>query len=237
MKPQGLSKGLAISLLLHLLTAASVIFIARFTQVQKPPLPYVVSLVDSAAPQAPEGKGEESPAPAKEESPQPKEEPKPLSSPKPKQLLPAEKPAKEMPRKTDRKADEGRIQDRIAAMEAKKRIERMAALRKMVDIGGQGSGARRETAGKGTPGSQGKDYYSRVMEGIRRQWIFPETMGRDLEAIVSIRIAPDGKVTILGMEKGSGNPLFDRSVLRAISMASPLPPPPQETEMGVRFRP
>ncbi|MFA5352910.1 MAG: cell envelope integrity protein TolA [Thermodesulfovibrionales bacterium] len=236
MKPQGLRGGLTCSISLHLLLAVSVFFVVRFTQPEKLPVPYVVSLVDMPA-SAPEGRGAESLAPEeKEKEMPPPPAPESKAEARPKQTLPAEKQAKAKPLKPARKeTDRGRIEDRIAAIEAKKRVERMASLRKMVSIGGQGSGQGKQ--GQGPAAKEGKDYYSQVMAGIRKQWIFPESLGKGLEAIVSIRVAADGKVTIIGMEKGSGNPLFDRSVLRAINLASPLPPPPREMEIGVRFRP
>jgi len=76
-----------------------------------------------------------------------------------------------------------------------------------------------------------------VISKIRQHWIFPEAGNKDLLAIISIRIAKDGRIIVDKIEKSSGNPLFDRSALRAINSASPLPPPPEEIEIGVRFRP
>jgi TonB family protein len=58
-----------------------------------------------------------------------------------------------------------------------------------------------------------------------------------LQTLVSIRIEKDGSITIQKIEKGSGNQPFDRSVLRAITMANPLPQPVKEMEIGIRFRP
>ena len=48
-------------------------------------------------------------------------------------------------------------------------------------------------------------------------------MDKDLLAIINIRIARNGNVTILGFEKKSGNPLYDRAAIKAITDASPLP--------------
>jgi TonB family protein len=63
-------------------------------------------------------------------------------------------------------------------------------------------------------------------------------MGRkEIEAIVSVKILKDGTARVQRIEKSSGNALFDRSALKALAKASPLPPPPYEMEIGVRFYP
>ncbi len=139
--------------------------------------------------------------------------------------------------------DERLLQERLAALQAKKKIERIAELRRVVDVGSSRGGSKVPSSGPapsraGPRNAQtGADYDSVVVSRIRQQWIFPETIDKAFEAVISIRIARDGKVSIERIEKSSGNPLFDRSVLRAITLASPLPPPPQEMEMGVRFHP
>jgi colicin import membrane protein len=81
------------------------------------------------------------------------------------------------------------------------------------------------------------DYYTKITKEIWQQWVFPETGDKNLEAIISIRIMRDGAVLISRVEKSSGNSLFDKSAVRAISKASPVTPPPREMEIGVRFYP
>ncbi len=134
------------------------------------------------------------------------------------------------------------VSERIEALQAMRRIEQLAALRRIVDIEGKKTHAaadRAGTAGHGTKtqADSGEDYISMVVNKIQQHWIFPETGDKDLLAVISIRIARDGRITVDKIEKSSGNPLFDRSALRAINSASPLPPPPEEIEIGVRFRP
>ncbi|HXX54359.1 MAG TPA: TonB family protein [Thermodesulfovibrionales bacterium] len=140
--------------------------------------------------------------------------------------------------------EEQQVQERIDALKAKKTVERIAKLRNIVSLKGTGSGmnaggkagASQGTAGKGA-GSAESDYYSKITKEIWQQWIFPETGDRNLEAIISIRIMRDGAVQVSRVEKSSGNSLFDKSALRAISKASPVTPPPYEMEIGVRFYP
>ncbi|HMK56490.1 MAG TPA: cell envelope integrity protein TolA [Dissulfurispiraceae bacterium] len=119
----------------------------------------------------------------------------------------------------------------IAAMQAKKKIEKLAQLRKSVDISAQKTSA----TGAGKPG--GPDYISMIGSRIQDKFRVPESMDKDLLAIISIRIAKSGSVTVLGFEKKSGNPLYDRAAIKAISDASPLPPPASEMEVAIRLHP
>ncbi|MCS7215171.1 MAG: TonB C-terminal domain-containing protein [Thermodesulfovibrio sp.] len=80
--------------------------------------------------------------------------------------------------------------------------------------------------------------YLAVISGlIRNQWNIPETVPKNLEAVISIRILPNGQIVIEGFEKSSGNTLFDSSVIRALRNSSPLPPPKAEVLVGLRFKP
>ena len=94
-------------------------------------------------------------------------------------------------------------------------------------------------AGKGIPGAQtsmdSDSYYALVTQQIWSEWIFPDFDASGLETVISIKIGKDGTVISQEIEKSSGNLLFDRSAAKAISKASPLPPPPVEMEIGVRF--
>ncbi len=143
----------------------------------------------------------------------------------------------EQPEKVTKK-EKSEVNERIAALEAKKKIESLARLRKSVGISvakGVTGAARIQTAG--ASGSAGSDYISLIGTRIHQQWLFPETADKDLLAVINIKISTNGSVTIIGWEKKSGNPLFDRAALRAINNAAPLPPPPREMEIGVRFTP
>ncbi|MCL0037851.1 TonB C-terminal domain-containing protein [Thermodesulfovibrionales bacterium] len=158
-------------------------------------------------------------------------------------VIPQEQPKKESYQQ--KSEDHDIVSERIAALQAVRKIGEVVALRKMVDIDGQrasvldqeGQMPAIDDAYLKTHVPNNKDYHLIVRNKIREQWIFPGGIDMDLETIISIRIAKDGDVTINRVEKSSGVPLFDRSVLRAINMANPLPPPPQEMEIGVRFRP
>ena len=195
------------------------------------PSPYVVSLVGS------EIKAEGNSAQAMNKAPEPQVPDSP-----PKKEKTTFSPKKEQ--KKLAKNEEQQVQERIDALKAKKTVEKIAKLRNIISLKGSGSegkvggktGTSQRVAGRGE-GSVEADYYTKITKEIRQQWIFPETGNKNLEAIVSIKIMRDGAVQIGRVEKSSGNSLFDKSALRAISKASPVTPPPHEMEIGVRFYP
>lgn len=88
-------------------------------------------------------------------------------------------------------------------------------------------------------------YFRQLDERIRSNWTVPAiAMGDKENLIVQLRIVieQDGRVSLVRMEKTSGNSYFDDSVLRAINKASPLPIPPEQLrggedhyEVGFRF--
>ncbi len=88
--------------------------------------------------------------------------------------------------------------------------------------------------GKGTH-TDSDSYYALITQKIWSQWVYPDFESAGLEVIISIKIDKDGKVISQEIEKSSGDVLFDRSATKAISKASPLPPPLIEMEIGVRF--
>ncbi|MCX7913439.1 MAG: TonB family protein [Thermodesulfovibrionales bacterium] len=138
------------------------------------------------------------------------------------------------------------LKDRIEAIEAKKKIEKIVALRKIIDISDNPSPSGKLTQKPNFKNAHSvdinsssitNDYFALIVSKIRREWVYPESLDRNLEAIISIKILSDGSVKIEKIEKSSGNPVFDRYALRAINKASPLPPPPKELEVGIRFNP
>ena len=141
----------------------------------------------------------------------------------------------EQPEKVTQK-DKRAVNDRIAELEVKKKIENMANQRKRVDISTKRTpGAKVQTTGSGAKG--GSDYISMIGARIQKKFHTPETMDPDLLAVVDIRISRSGGVSVLGFEKKSGNPLYDRAALKAINDASPFPPPPSEMEIVIRLHP
>ena len=92
----------------------------------------------------------------------------------------------------------------------------------------------------GAPGSQSSssmnDYAALIRERIWSEWIYPDLDAQDLEVIIAFIVNKDGKVIQPRLVKASGNTLYDRSAMKAIQKASPLPAPVIEEEFEVRFR-
>lgn len=133
-----------------------------------------------------------------------------------------------------------RANERIAVIAAKKQVERIIRVRSIITLKAVGKEHKdhSETISRDTgKGTALDDYYAKIRREIWQQWIFPSIDQKDLEAIISMKIMKDGSVIIQKIEKSSGNPIFDRSAIRALTKAGPLSPPPHEMEIGVRFSP
>jgi TonB family protein len=132
------------------------------------------------------------------------------------------------------------VEEKISVIAAKKKVERLVRLRSIISLkasGNKGTGNLQTASAYSKKGTMYDDYYSKITREIWQQWIFPDTGQKDLETIISIRILKDGTTTVQKIEKSSGNTLFDRSAIKALAKANPLPPPPSEMEIGVRFYP
>lgn len=86
------------------------------------------------------------------------------------------------------------------------------------------------------------EYYNTVGSMVRSEWIFPGQAVPGLQAIVTIKIAPDGKLLAMRVERASGNTLFDQSAVKAVEKVGDFPPLPEDIEeeyleIGIRFCP
>jgi colicin import membrane protein len=139
----------------------------------------------------------------------------------------------------NKKLKEELVEEKISAIEAKKRVERIVRLRSTISLKkGVNERHTSDTASINTgKGTISDDYYTKIRNQIWQQWVYPDIGQKDLEAIISIRIMKDGTISMQKIEKSSGNPLFDKSAIKAITKANPLSPPPYEMEVGVKFYP
>ena len=87
-------------------------------------------------------------------------------------------------------------------------------------------------------------YISEVWQRLMMSFRLPPMLGetKGLEAIAVVRIGRSGEALAVSMEKGSGIPVFDEAVMRAIKESAPFPPLPEAIEgsffeLGIRFRP
>lgn len=85
--------------------------------------------------------------------------------------------------------------------------------------------------GDSDEGSEGDKYDALVNRALHANYRVPSTIPERerlfLEARVRIWVEPDGTINDWKIEKGSGNPVFDDALLKAIRDAR-LPPPPSE---------
>lgn len=110
----------------------------------------------------------------------------------------------------------------------------------------------KESAGSGLPGGQPgggpgggigmRLYQVEVEERIKGNWSYPVALQtkEDLEAIVVVMVRREGAISNMELKKGSGNAIFDQSVLRAVERSDPLPPFPEGyrrsyDEIEIRF--
>lgn len=84
-------------------------------------------------------------------------------------------------------------------------------------------------------------YLSLLQSRIQANWEPPFSSSRRSlfkKVIIYFKIQRNGKLTNLALESKSGDPRFDQAALRAVTLASPLPPLPfdfPEPALGVHF--
>jgi TonB family protein len=112
------------------------------------------------------------------------------------------------------------------------------------DAGEAAPGPAGDTPAMGSVSIDGGDfpfasYISRMRQKIATVWeVPPGTEGLTRSAVIYFRIARDGSVSSVTVEKGSGLQLFDRSCQRAVIEAAPMAPLPREypdSYVGVHF--
>ncbi len=228
MKEPSLQKTTALSLVLHISVFFMALLLLRQSNTFITPSPYVVNLV---SPEVLKGKGKD----ARES----KEALKPFRDTSVVETVPKQDMKKQDMKKSGKEREEI-IEERIAAIAAKKKLERLARLRSEISLKASGNVSKDSST---TPAQTGKggalfdEYYTRIRKEIWQQWVFPDIGKKDLEAIISIKIMKDGTISIQKIEKSSGNIFFDKSAIKALTKASPLSPPPSEMEIGIKFFP
>ncbi|MBS1114297.1 MAG: hypothetical protein H6Q93_1235 [Nitrospirae bacterium] len=228
MRGPSIQKTAAVSVLLHLTILALSVVLINYSKNVVMPSPYTVSLVSpsggrSSGESVPRVEDSKSMAVEKAKSP---EESKVLT-------------------KTDKKTDEKRFNERMSELEAIAKLKRNKELRKKIaEISGKAGTAKstarsseKQGAAGGQKGTPTEMYIAKISDAIWREWRWPDTAEKNLEAIIVVKISRDGSISVQEKEKASGNLFFDRSVLQAIAKASPVSPPPYEMEIGIRFYP
>lgn len=85
------------------------------------------------------------------------------------------------------------------------------------------------TEGRPISGIPIQIYQMEVEDRIKSNWSYPVALQgkKDLEAIVVLMVKRDGTILKTEMKKGSLDPIFDQSVMRAVKRSDPLPPFPE----------
>lgn len=133
---------------------------------------------------------------------------------------------------TDRAVDK-----RIAELMAKKRVENMTSKRALASVGGATGGGRLGSPLSGANSPAMDQYMQMVERQVRQNWVYPNLGDKEIEAIVTFIVKRDGSIAGMRLEKSSGNSFFDRTALSAVAKSTPLPTPPNEMEVGIRFYP
>ena len=74
-------------------------------------------------------------------------------------------------------------------------------------------------------------YFSKVREKIKAAWTYPSTAGErgiEGEVVVEFRIAKDGNLESTAVRRSSGAPILDEYSMRAVQIAAPFPPVPDD---------
>lgn len=226
------------SFLCHLAVFALILWFnqdAVFTPSEEPVTYVDLATLPVAAPQA------GTPAPA-ESSPAPPAAPAPV--PHAAMALPPSKPKTQPPVKGKT------APEKPSAEEGKEFSERMKALQRKSEerqleaavSGLKNRGGNKTVGMPGAKGNQaGSDYgsylQSRLKDAFRDVIAFQSGTP---QALVRIKVGPDGRITDYRVEKRSGDPVFDDAVSRAVTLAGrTLKPPPngQSFERVFRFKP
>jgi colicin import membrane protein len=141
-----------------------------------------------------------------------------------------------------KKTEQKRVEDSINKLKAIENLKRNKKLRDIVMLKTSNEQNIKRPSNQAvnyntSKGSLFDSYYGKITNEIRKEWVYPDIGEKNLQAIIFVKIMRDGTIKVQGIEKSSGNALFDRSAQRAIAKATPVTPPPYEMEIGIRFYP
>lgn len=137
--------------------------------------------------------------------------------------------ARKLAEEEKRKKEEQR---RIADLEREKELER--------ELQNRLEDERNERLATSTFTNQ---YVAAIQQKVSSNWIRPPGAQQGLTALVAVSVTPGGDVLSARVVRGSGDPVFDRSVVNAVLKASPLPFPQDPKlyeflrEFKLEFRP
>jgi colicin import membrane protein len=184
--------------------------------VVEPPKPVPAPKVEPPPPQV------KKPDIAIQEKPKPKPKPEPKPKPKPKDDPELQKRMREQLAQEQRQLDQQRAEQELRELIARQQAE-----------------AARQAAA-----AQAKalnEYIARIQAKVKGNWILPQGIQGNPEAIFLVVQLPTGEVLSTKLVRSSGNPAYDAAVERAILKSSPLPLPAARElfsrELKLTFRP
>jgi hypothetical protein len=164
MRGPSIQKTIAASLLLHLTLLAISLVLVNYTKNIVLPSPYTVTLVNPGARQTgPSASGVRTPESPTSESP----------------AAVKEAPVKES-KMVDKSSnnEQKRLEESMAALLAKKKIEQRVKLREVISVksSGQAAAATPQQGGPpgGAKGSLFDSYYGKITDEIRGEWAYPD---------------------------------------------------------------
>lgn len=214
----------ALSLLMHALLAAALIFSVKW---QTKPAPVAVELWSAPAPTP---VVEPPPAPPAPEPPAPPPEPRPAAKVPPTPAKPDIAVARDKPKPpakpTPDKAPAPNFKELFAEEERALAARRETLERKRAaEQESSRLAAEREAGAASARQKALADYEGRLRGKIRGNIIKPPSLAGNPTAVFRVTQLPTGEVLSVRMIKASGNPAYDRAVEAAILKSSPLPLP------------
>lgn len=186
-------------------------------------------------PEKPQNRQKVAPKPPKPENRQ-KVAPKPEPKPQPKPALESTVDIKQRIEDLRKKKEQEELA-REQEEQERKRQNKIAHIRQEIEAR---NAAAQEATNQAEYGRLASEYEIALHEIFYSSWTFPDIMGvYSMSARVLITVYPDGRVDVNKILKPSGNRVFDRSTLKAITDAGRVPPPPfgKIVEIEVEFRP
>jgi protein TonB len=95
--------------------------------------------------------------------------------------------------------------------------------------GGGRGGVEGEPIPLDTPEPKYQDYFNKIRERIKANWIYPRQAGdRGIEGelLIEFHIAKDGRLSYIELRHSSGTTILDDAALTAVKLAQPFPPVP-----------
>jgi len=97
--------------------------------------------------------------------------------------------------------------------------------------GGGRGGVEGEPIPLDTPEPRYQDYFNKIRERIKKNWIYPREAGeRGIQGdlLIEFHIAKDGRLQFIELRRSSGEEILDRFALNAVRLAQPFPPVPDD---------